>query len=363
MRSDVGLLAGLVQRGEARERVLRRGCRAALGTSVVVARRERAGAGRHVVRPRHPGAIQQPRDVGPRVDRRLAVVEPLLLLFEVHVRDARHRIAGVEAARRPRGDQEQVRGQRPAVGRGEHPVLQDEGVRVGPVVRDVAPVDVAHHVRLEVGADERRAGRRGAVDAPPFGLRQRLDEAVHRAARHPRDRGRPVVRAADEAIARRVVHAGRAAEDRVGHAVHGTPASEREPVGARIGPEVVIERPVLLHDEDQVVELEDPVGLGRRRRRAGATVSPCVRRNSARTRRASRRGHPRARAPARRGPARPRRRSRSSAGERCRGGSGEGASSAFEHIPRISRIGSGKRGRSDVARRRDRPRSMRRSCA
>jgi hypothetical protein len=68
------------------------------------------------------------------------------------------------------------------------------------------------------------------------------------------------VRPAVELVHRRVVHARVPPPDRIGNAVRRHAPHHLETVGTRVGPEVVIERAVLLDDEDQVVELEDPLG-------------------------------------------------------------------------------------------------------
>jgi hypothetical protein len=70
------------------------------------------------------------------------------------------------------------------------------------------------------------------------------------------------VRSAELPLLLRVERAGLLLEDRVADAGAETTDRRvvREAVGAWEGPEVVIEGPVLLHDEDEVVQLEDPLG-------------------------------------------------------------------------------------------------------
>ena len=57
--------------------------------------------------------------------------------------------------------------QRPAVRRGEHPILEHVGVGVRPVVRDLLPGHEAHDVGLMRGSDVRSARRRSSVGAEP----------------------------------------------------------------------------------------------------------------------------------------------------------------------------------------------------
>ncbi len=261
MLEDVLLLSGFLQGREPRERVLRRRRVAALPL-VPLARRERAGCRAHVVPPRHVEAVEQPRDVGPRVDRPLSVPPLVLRALELHVRDARHRIAGVEARRRPPGDQEQVRGKGPAVGRREHPILQHVRVRVPPVVGDLLARHVAHHVGLLLGSEERRAVRVRTLGAPVLRRRERVDEPVHRAAVDRGDGRALVVRTSLVALLGGSVDARPVAQDRVRDAVGRLAVLVAEPVHSWVRTEVVIERAILLHDEDQVIELEDALGLG-----------------------------------------------------------------------------------------------------
>ena len=105
---------------------------------------------RDVVAPADVVLVQQVGEVGPGVVRRAApVVLPRLPGGEPGscTRDvAAHRIALLVQLRRPAGDHEQVRGQAPRRVRLEHVVLEHEVPRVGPVVRDLARVVVAHHV-------------------------------------------------------------------------------------------------------------------------------------------------------------------------------------------------------------------------
>ena len=84
---------------------------------------------------------------------------------------AAHRVAVLRAACRPAGDEREVRRQAPGVVRLEHVVLEDEVARVVPVVRDLVPVVVAHHVGRR--GRQRAAGIVGVVageEAPFPGL-------------------------------------------------------------------------------------------------------------------------------------------------------------------------------------------------
>ncbi len=163
--------------------------------------------------------------------------------------------ASVRVARRP-GHPGQWLATLPSVRGGEEAVEQDVLVGDVPVEGQVAVVVVAHHAE--------RSDRLAADEAA-------ADEAVHAPARvlDPVDAARrdgrsgPGAAAEPERAARTA--AGRATAD--GHA-----GALRDPVGARIGPEVVVERVVLLHQHHEVLD---------RRGRRPAPRRACGRRASA----------------------------------------------------------------------------------
>ena len=209
-----------------------------------------------VVAPAHVMLMQEIRQVGPGIVRNRVLDVP------AEVRWFRRMIAGVDAARRivpdrarrrPFADREQVRGQAPRRVRLEHAVLQDEVPRVSPVVRDLVVVVVAHHVDAVAGAE---AVRVVAVEAAERASHGGTDEAVHRAAVDVADRVEPGVRAAEVAVAR-VVERPDATAARVGHAHVSWDA-----VRARIRAEIGVERTVLLHDHDDVLDLVDALRNG-----------------------------------------------------------------------------------------------------
>ena len=115
-----------------------------------------------VVAPAHVALVQEVRDVGPRVvgDRVLRL--PLKSGGRSGGPARRRSSSGRPSpcTCRPAADHEQVRGQAPRGVRLEHVVLQDEVARVGPVVRDLARVVVAH----DVACRRRRRRRPGRSD-------------------------------------------------------------------------------------------------------------------------------------------------------------------------------------------------------
>jgi hypothetical protein len=214
-----------------------------------------------VVAPRHVVAVQQIGEIGPRVVG-LAVRRVLRLVRRrERVLQRVHAARGVMrpvAAGRPLRDQVQLRGQAPRRDRLEQVVPQHEVARVGPVVRDLALVVVAHHVRLR-GREraERRVGR-GHAAGDAAGPRL-ADEAVHLAAVHVAHGVQVLVRAAAVPVARVVVRVDADMRARVGHADREAAVAPRQPVGSRVRPEIGVERAVLLHDHDHVADLVDPL--------------------------------------------------------------------------------------------------------
>jgi len=132
-------------------------------------------------------------------------------------------------------------------------VLQDEVIGVDPVVGDVTRVVVAHHVGRRAVA----TGRVGRVQAAPPARRRPCDKPAHRPAG---DVGAGVgaeVRAAAIAIVAVVVGFDALLILGGGIADDGRAVRHGDAVGAGVGPEVAVERAVLLHDHDDVLDLVD----------------------------------------------------------------------------------------------------------
>src|SRR5215212_6711334 len=210
-----------------------------------------------VVAPRDVVLVQQVRQiraciVGTRPIRLRLTWRRLRRLDRV---DAAERIAPPRALGRPLGDREQVRGQTPRRVGLEHVVLKHEVARVGPVVRDLARVVVAHDVD-PAAVDAARLVRIGTA-----GLAQdcsRLpDESVHQPVVDVVDGIEVVVGAADIAVARVVVRLDADSGLRVRRADERLAPVHRNPVGPRERPEVGVERAVLLHDDHDVLDLVD----------------------------------------------------------------------------------------------------------
>ncbi len=230
----------------------------------------RLGAVLHVVPPADVVGVQQPGDVRPgQVDGRLAggqllldgLAELVVLVRPDDVVDAAVRRA-VAAPGGPGRDHVEVVGQRPRLDRLEHVVVQDEVPGVGPVVRELGPGVIAHHVR-------RGSHHAGRIVRHPARLVRRIplpDEAVHRAATDVGDRVGLAVRAAAVHVGPVAIRAGAPAR-RIRHADRRHPVAHRDAVRPGIGPEVGVERPVLLHHDDHVLDLVDArrhhVGTGR----------------------------------------------------------------------------------------------------
>ena len=89
-------------------------------------------------------------------------------------------------------------------------------------------------------------------------LMGRLDEPVHLAVVDIADRVRVVVRAAEIAIGGGVERPHAVMGERVGDADRRNAVLHRDPVRARKGAEERIERPVLLHDDHDVLDLVNP---------------------------------------------------------------------------------------------------------
>ena len=181
----------------------------------------------------------------------LAGLEPAELVV-VH---AAHGVAAPRAVRGPVGDHVQVLRQAPRGGRREHVVLEREVVRPAPVVGDLARVVIAH----DVGRRRRLADRCGQAAGAAAGALRRTDEAVHAAAVHVRLRGVGVVLRSAVHLAGVVVRVLAVAAARIAQAHAELPTPGGDPVGAREGAEVRVERAVLLHDHHHVPDPVDPV--------------------------------------------------------------------------------------------------------
>ncbi len=143
-----------------------------------------------VVLPADLCAVQQIGQIGPRVvGGGVARQHRVLPVGQVESVGARHRIAA-GAGCRPLRDEEQVRRQAPGSVRLEHVVLQDEILRVAPVVGDLSRVVIAH----DVAAVPRRAVRVHVAVAGNLRGLSCSHEAVHLSAVDVGARGRGSVR-------------------------------------------------------------------------------------------------------------------------------------------------------------------------
>ena len=167
----------------------------------------------------------------------------------------------VRAERRPARDEEEVRGQAPRRVRLEHVVLEDEVVCVGPVVRDLTLVVVAHHVGHRSSVVEQYGVEPGC--ALQYCARPTLRLATKPSILPPSmsaiaSRARAARRDCCSAVSWNGLTQwprpeGRDAGQRA--RIAGQPGDS---VGARIRAEVGVERAVLLHDDHDVADLVDP---------------------------------------------------------------------------------------------------------
>ena len=163
----------------------------------------------------------------------------------------------VRAVRRPAADQVQVGRQAPRRDRLEHVVLEHEVLGVRPVIRDLPRVVITHHIRRPGGQADAGGGNGGAA-ATVAGLLRGPDEPVHLAAVDVRDGGTALMHRAAVHQAGIVVRPVAALGARIGHAHREPAVPDRNAVGARVGAEERIERPVLLHDDHDMPDLVDP---------------------------------------------------------------------------------------------------------
>ena len=168
---------------------------------------------------------------------------------------ARARIVVGRAVSRPGRNHEQMDGQAPRAVRLEHVVLEHKVVGVGPVVRDVATRVVAHHVNCRLRRDAVRIVRIGARTGDPTSC---AHEAVHTATVDVVDRGGMSVRAAHVhvVVVRIRLHAWSVAQVAKTH--RRDTLRHWDAVGTGIRSEVAVERTILLHDHDDVLDLVDP---------------------------------------------------------------------------------------------------------
>jgi hypothetical protein len=224
----------------------------------------------HVVRPGDVVLVEQIGHVGPRegdgtgarTQRRGVGLRRLLRGVGAVQRPLAAAGRAVGAPGRPARDHVEVGDVGPRRRRLEHVVVEHEVLGVGPVVRDLGPRVVAHHVRRAL-VDTGRVGGAGAGVASGVPL---LDEPVHLASC---DVGLGVdvaVGAAPVDVGGVVVGALTGA-GRVGHAHRRDPVQHRDAVRPGIGAEVTVERTVLLHHHDDVPDLVDALGdhVGARR--------------------------------------------------------------------------------------------------
>src|SRR5579884_3863706 len=140
--------------------------------------------------------------------------------------------------------------------RGEHVVLEHEIPGICPIVRDIPSVMVAHDVRTAFAP----ADRIPVVDTTA-GFRRYPDPevAVHLAAVDVVDQVLPHVRPAGVVVVSVVIGTLALARPRVWNADGGDAVLHGDAVGTGEGAEVAVEGSVLLHDDDDVLDLVDTV--------------------------------------------------------------------------------------------------------
>ena len=226
----------------------------------------RLGAVHHEVAPAHVRSMQEIGEVGPRVRARAGDVAAFgsgdLVPPESEIRRTRHGVVGVRTPSAPPGDKVEMRWQAPRAYALEQMILQDEATRICPVVRDLGGGVVTDHVRDPSPLGGTATSRCvGIMDAEPLPARaQGLNEAIHASAVDvcPRSPGR--MRAAEIDQVRVVERADALPRVRVRDADGRFPASHRDTVRTGECPEIVVERTVLLHDDDDVLDLLDAPG-------------------------------------------------------------------------------------------------------
>ena len=212
-------------------------------------------------------AVQEVGEVGPSVGR---LRGRHVSVRVQQVAPARHGVLGVHASGRPRRDHEQVSGQAPAVIRLEHVVLKDVVPGVGPVVRDLPGVVVAHGVHPGPLDRDRARGELRVRHARPRSPMHRLaDEPVHPAAVDVSEGVLGGVRPPAVLVVRVVPWPDAPPAERIEGADRWRSVPHGDAVRSRERAEVGIEGTVFLHDDDDVPDLLDPSGQSRPDRPGG----------------------------------------------------------------------------------------------
>ena len=184
---------------------------------------------------------------------------PLTRVRQVDVGSAGVGVVPIRARGRPRGHEEQVRGQRPGVDGSEQAVLQDELPGIGPVVLDLLCRVIAHDVGLPLG--QQTFGNLDPEGAPSTrsAASAGSDVPVHAPPGDVDLRCPVIVRTPQRPEARGVKGMGAPAPERVRHAhLDAAVRILREAVRPREGAEVMIERPVLLNEKIRCSRVEEP---------------------------------------------------------------------------------------------------------
>src|SRR5215475_14404463 len=132
----------------------------------------------------------------------------------------------------------------------KHVVLKHERACVGPVIRDLALVMVTHHVGSRGGVANDTVPRQTAL---PRVLRL-CDEAIHFAVVNRRNAGFFTMRSAAVGILRIVIRLDACSASGVGIAYGWYSILRGESLRTGIGPEIAVERAILLHDDDHVFD-------------------------------------------------------------------------------------------------------------
>jgi hypothetical protein len=171
---------------------------------------------------------------------------------------AAHRVIRDATARGPSRDHVEVRGEAPRTHAFEQVILQHEAIGVRPVVGDLTSVVPADDIGSRATVRHGDAVRCHVTPAMFSGTGDRSpDEPRHAVVIDVEERIAVGVGSADVDELRIVerLHASHAT--RVGDADRRLAIGHRDPVGSRKGAEIVVERPVLLHHDDHVLDLVD----------------------------------------------------------------------------------------------------------
>ncbi len=220
------------------------------------------GAAFDVIPPADLALVQQVGEVGPGIigcgRAGLAAMPEIRRIAGALERVHAGARVGATALGGPLRDHEQVLRQTPGCVGLEHPVLEDEVVGVRPVVGDLVPGVVAHHVGL-VAAAGRVVGD-GTALATALGLGHK---PIHLAGVDVGQRIGLAVRSAAVHIMGVVVGVDTLAGEGIRRADGKDAVGIRQPVRTGIPPEIGVEGPVLLHDDDHVLDLVDAGAAGR----------------------------------------------------------------------------------------------------